>query len=88
MQRYNAPAHTSMRKLLAKNKPVIILKPPYLPDVVRADFFLFPKLKRLLKVQRFATIEEIKNRKKRWHKCITSKGVFFEGEKIVIDNLK
>ena len=35
-------------------------QPPYLPDLAPCDFFLFPRLKRLMKGRRFATIEEIK----------------------------
>ncbi|XP_018339114.1 PREDICTED: uncharacterized protein LOC108746691 [Trachymyrmex septentrionalis] len=34
--------------------------PPYSPDMAPCDFFLFPKLKRTLKGQRFANIDEIK----------------------------
>ncbi|XP_018337789.1 PREDICTED: putative uncharacterized protein FLJ37770 [Trachymyrmex septentrionalis] len=34
--------------------------PPYSPDMVPCDFFLFPKLKRTLKGRRFANINEIK----------------------------
>ncbi|XP_018346777.1 PREDICTED: LOW QUALITY PROTEIN: uncharacterized protein LOC108751194 [Trachymyrmex septentrionalis] len=35
-------------------------QPPYSPDLAPCDFFLFPKLKRLMKGRRFAMIEEIK----------------------------
>jgi len=33
--------------------------PPYSPDLAPADFFLFPKLKTILKGHHFLTIEEI-----------------------------
>ena len=47
---------------MAKNKTVIMPQPPYLPDLVPADFFLFPKLKTPMKLKRFARIEEIKEK--------------------------
>ena len=58
----NAPAHTSLlvRKFLAKNNALMMPQPPYSPDLVPCDFFLFPKLKRPMKGRRYATIEEIK----------------------------
>ena len=39
-------------------------QPPYLLDLVPADFFLFSKLKTAMKVKWFATIEEIKEKSK------------------------
>ena len=62
----NASAHTLMLVLefLAKNKTVIILQPPYTPDFILADFFLFSKLKTPMKGKRFPTIEEIKVKSK------------------------
>ena len=58
----NAPAHSSLlvRNFLAKNNTVIMPQPPCSPDLASCDFFLFPRLKRLMKGRRFATIEEIK----------------------------
>jgi hypothetical protein len=38
---------------------VIILHPPYLPDLAPRDFVLFPKLKRKLKGQSFETVSDI-----------------------------
>ena len=37
-------------------------QPLYSPDLAPCDFFLFPRLKRLMKGRRFDTIEEIKTR--------------------------
>ncbi|UYV84416.1 hypothetical protein LAZ67_X002056 [Cordylochernes scorpioides] len=47
----NAPAHTSLfvRDFLAKNNTLMMLQPPYSPDLAPCDFFLFPKLKRPMK---------------------------------------
>lgn len=36
--------------------------PPYSPDLTPCDFFLFPRLKRDMKGQRFATVEEVKQK--------------------------
>ncbi|EFN78022.1 hypothetical protein EAI_07786, partial [Harpegnathos saltator] len=38
----------------------VVMPELYSPDVTPCDFFLFPKLKRTLKGQRFSTIDEIK----------------------------
>jgi len=56
----NAPAHASLliRSYLAKHQTSVVPHPPYSPDLVPADFFLFPKLKTTLKWRRFQTIEE------------------------------
>jgi len=39
--------------------------PPYSPDLTPCDFFLFPKMKLLLKGRRFGTTEEITQKRKR-----------------------
>lgn len=71
--------------------------PPYSPDMAPRDFFVFPKLKRILEARRFSTMDEIKTRPKealhqcfsngklRWHKCRTSQGDDFEGDGIKIE---
>ena len=58
----NAPAHKSLLVsiFLVKNSTSIMPEPPYSLNLTTCDFFLFPKLKRLMKGRRFATIEEIK----------------------------
>jgi len=98
----NVPAHASLliRSYLAKHQKSVVPHPPYSPDLVPADFFLFPKLKTTLKGLRFQTIEEIREnairelraitenvfqeafqqRKKRWERCIASRGDYFEGD--------
>jgi len=57
----NAPAHASLliRSYLAKHQTSIVPHPPSSPDLVPADFFLFPRLKTTLKRRRFQTIEEV-----------------------------
>ena len=62
----NAPALTSMlvREVFTKNKTLIMPQPPYIPGLVLADFFIFPKLKKPMKGNRFATIKEMKEKSK------------------------
>ncbi|UYV74235.1 hypothetical protein LAZ67_11002565, partial [Cordylochernes scorpioides] len=62
----NTPAHTSLlvRDFLAKNNTLMMPQPPYSPDLAPCDFFLFPKLKRLMKGRRYATLDEIKTASK------------------------
>ena len=38
----------------------VIPHPPYLQDLAPCDFFLFPTMKKTLKGNRFATVEEVK----------------------------
>jgi hypothetical protein len=54
----NAPAHTalSVRECLAsKQITVLVEHPPYSPDLAPNDFFLFPKMKEILKVSNNTT---------------------------------
>ena len=65
----NASSHTSMLTLefltqKQNHRSHASTTPPYSPDLPYADFFLFPKLKTPMKVKRFATIEEIKEKSK------------------------
>jgi transposase len=57
----NAPAHSSflVRNFLAKNGMTVVPQPPYCPDLAPADFFVFPKLKSVLKGCCFETFDEI-----------------------------
>ena len=59
----NAPAHTShlVQQFLAKHGTTAQLQqPPYSPDLAPCDFFLFPRLKKVLKGHRFEATEDIK----------------------------
>lgn len=60
----NAPAHTaiSVTQFLAKNCMVLLPHAPYSPDLAPCDFFLFPRMKRGMKGQRFDNIEEVKKK--------------------------
>jgi hypothetical protein len=57
----NAPAHESLvvQKFLASTNTTVIPHPPYSPDLASCDFFLFPKMKPLLKKRRFGSIKAI-----------------------------
>jgi histone-lysine N-methyltransferase SETMAR len=57
----NAPAHDVLRvcEFLAKNSITKMDHPPYLPDLAPCDFWFLPKLKNVLKGQRFADLSDI-----------------------------
>jgi len=44
----------------------VLPHPPYSPDLTPSDFHLFPKLKELLKGQRFSCDEEVKSAVRKW----------------------
>ena len=48
-----------IHKFLTKHETTVVPQPPYSPDLVPADVFLFPKWKSSLKGRRFQTVEEI-----------------------------
>jgi len=58
----NAPTHTShlVQQFLAKHGTTRLQQPPYSPDLAPCDFFLFPRLKKVLKGHRFEALEDIK----------------------------
>ena len=62
LQHDNAPAHTShlVQQFLAKHGTAQLQQPPYSPDLAPCDFFLFPRLKKVLKGKRFEATEGIK----------------------------
>ena len=58
----NAPVHNafSIREFLAKNNIAVLEQPPYSPDLAPCDFFLFPKLKGVMKGTHFPDVRTIK----------------------------
>ena len=50
---------TSGAEFLAKHQITQVTQPLYSPDLVPCDFWLFPKLRSLLKRKRFQSIDEI-----------------------------
>ena len=69
----NAPAHTalSVKQFLVLKEITTLHHPPYSPDLASCDFFLFPKLKGILKGTRFQGVEDIKTSMTRHLKTIT-----------------
>jgi len=62
----NAPAHTalSVRKFLATKQITVLEHPAYSPDLAPSDFFLFPKIKKILRGRHFDDIDYIGNNTK------------------------
>ncbi|UYV83184.1 hypothetical protein LAZ67_23000093 [Cordylochernes scorpioides] len=60
----NAPAHRalSLGAFLTKNSMLTMPHPPYSPDLAPNDFFLFPRIKSVLKGHRFDTVNAIKEK--------------------------
>ena len=68
----NAPAHNalSIRQFLAERNVTVLDHPPYSPDLAPCDFFLFPKLKEVIKGACFPDMEAIKKAVTTELKCI------------------
>ena len=58
----NAPAHTalSVREFLATKQIPVSEHPVYSPDLAPSNFFLFPKIKEILKERHFVDIDDIR----------------------------
>jgi len=56
----NAPAHTalSVREFLATKQITVLEHPAYSPDLAPSDFFLFSKIKEILKGRHFDDIDD------------------------------
>ena len=59
----NAPAHTalSVREFLATKQITVLEHPAYSPDLAPSDFFIFPKIKEILKGRHFDDIDDIRS---------------------------
>jgi histone-lysine N-methyltransferase SETMAR len=59
----NAPAHTalSLREFLATKQITVLEHPTYSPDLAPFNFFLFPKIKEILKGRHFDVIVDIRS---------------------------
>ena len=55
----NAP---SVKRYLAKNNIPVTEHPPYSPDLAPCDFFLFPKIKSVLKGTKFESVDAVKGK--------------------------
>jgi hypothetical protein len=63
----NAPPHHVFRvhQFLAQHGVPVLDHPPYSPDLAPVDFFLFPRLKSIVKGARFADVAAIQE-------CVTA----------------
>ena len=52
--------HLSIRQFLAEKNLAVLEQPPYSPDLAPCAFFLFPKLKEIIKGTCFEGVEAIK----------------------------
>jgi len=59
----NAPAHTALtvREFLATKQITVLEHPTYSSDLAPSDFFLFPKIKEILKGRHFDDIDDIRS---------------------------
>jgi histone-lysine N-methyltransferase SETMAR len=57
-----APAHNtlSVKQLLANKNITVLENPPYSPDLAPCNFYLFPKIKSVLKGTHFVSVESVK----------------------------
>ena len=55
----NAPAHNalSVKEFLANKNITVLEHPPYSPDLAPCNFYLFPKIKSVLKGTNFVSVE-------------------------------
>ena len=69
----NAPAHRAVttNEFLAKHHIPSLPQPPYSPDLAPCDFFLFPQLKKTMKVRRFDCVDDIRANATRQQRAIT-----------------
>jgi hypothetical protein len=51
-----------VKQFLTKNGMTQLLHLPYSPDLAPCDFFLFPRMKKVLKGKHFADMEEVKTK--------------------------
>jgi len=58
----NSPAHTALplKEFLATKQITLLEHPAYSPDLALSDFFLFPKIKEILKGRHFDDIDDIR----------------------------
>ena len=68
----NAPAHNALNicQFPAERNVAVLDHPPYSPDLASCDFFLFPKLKEVIKGVHFPDMEAIKKAVTTDLKCI------------------
>ena len=59
---HDTPSHNALGicQFLAEQNVTMLDQPPYLPDLAPCNFFLFPKLKSVIKGTHFPDLEAVK----------------------------
>jgi len=57
----NSPKNKSKEEFLATKQINVLEHPAYSPDLAHSDFFLFPKIKGILKGRHFDDIDDIRS---------------------------
>ena len=83
----------SKEEFLATKQITVLEHSAYSPDLAPNDFFLFPKIKEILKGRHFDDNDDIRSNTtanqfqncsegwtRHWHQCIASQGEYFEGD--------
>ena len=78
-----APTGLSVQQILTHNSMTPMLHPPCSPSVTPSDFFLFPWMKKVLKKEGFADVEEVKKENGR-----SIKGIKIDDFKNCFEQLK
>jgi hypothetical protein len=70
----NAPSHSALtvREFFAKNDMITTDHPSNSPDLAPCDFFMFPKVRTIMRGEHFEDIENIRSETKRLLKNLTS----------------
>ena len=91
----NPPAYSAIRvrQFLAQKMVAVLDHPLYSPELVPADFFLFPRLKAAIKRERFADVTAVlrsipqeafaycfRKLYERYHTCVVADVDYFEGQ--------
>jgi transposase len=50
-----------VREILSSKQITVLEHPPYSPDLVTSDYFVFQKIKEILKGRHFADIDDIRS---------------------------
>jgi len=59
--RRSSPKNKSKEEFLATKQITVFEHPAYSPDLAPSDFFLFPKIKEILKERHFDDIDDIRS---------------------------
>ena len=95
-RRENVGAWIRTAKISATKQITVLEYPAYSPDLAPSDFFLFPKIKEILKWRPFDDTDDIRSNTtaipqnqfqnsfegwtRCWHRCIASQGEYSEGD--------